>query len=183
MKNAAAAAWRAISRTPEVSLSSRCTRRGRSVEFEAQPVEQRIDMALGVGAALHREAGGLVDDQRPVVAVQHGIAQQRDILRPGARRLAAAAARRRLGQRRHPDRLARRDRVAGAGALAVNPDLPGAQQLFEPSVAEARIMPLEPAVEPPGAVLRPHGDGGDAAHSRALRGRAGAACPSNRAAS
>ena len=77
------------------------------------------------------------------------------------------------------------DRIAGAGALAVDPDLPGAQQLFEPAVAEAGIMPLEPAVEPAGAVLRPHRDGFDAGHfavgvpSR----RVAAACPNNPAAS
>ncbi len=124
-------------------------------------------MAIGIGAALHRKTGGLVDDEHPVVAVQHRVAQQREILRSGARRPAAGFGDGRDGlrQRRHADRLARGDRVAGAGALAIYPDLPGAQQLFEPPVAETRIMPLEPAVEPAGPVLWPYRNGGDPAHT------------------
>ena len=130
--------------------------------LEAQRVEQRVDMALGVGAALDRETGRLVDDNRPIVAIEHGVAQQRGILRPQARH--GRGGWWRLRQRRHPDRLAGRNGIAGAGSLAVDADLAGAQQLFELAVAEPGIVPPEPAVEPPRAVFRPHRYGFDAGH-------------------
>ena len=128
------------------------------LRLETQPVEQRVDMALGVGAALHGEPGRLVDDNGPVVAVKDRVAQQCLIARPGMPR-SRRRGRRRLGQRRHPDRLAGRDRVAGAGALAVDPDLAGAQQFFEVPVAQPRIMPPKPAVEPAGALRFLDNDG------------------------
>jgi hypothetical protein len=42
---------------------------GASGRIEGQRIEQAIEMALGLGAALGREAGGLVDDDRGAIAV------------------------------------------------------------------------------------------------------------------
>ena len=100
-------------------------------------------MASGFGAALHCKAGRLVEHDRRGVAIEHEMAQQPLILRADTAR---RWRRRRLGQRRHPDRLAGADRVTGPGAFAVDPDLAGAQQLFQPAVAQAGIVPPEPAV-------------------------------------
>ncbi len=65
----------------------------------------------------------------------HRVAQQRLVLRADAAApCGGAAALRPSGGTRiaWPGATA----VAGLGALAVDPDLPGAQQLFEPAVAE-----------------------------------------------
>src|SRR5581483_7859236 len=45
------------------------------VAVEAQSVEELVDMAGGVGADLRGEARRLVDDDRPVVAIDHAVAQ------------------------------------------------------------------------------------------------------------
>ena len=105
-------------------------------------------MALGSGAALHREARRLVEDDDLVVAVEDRVACS-IASSAGEHAGAAPAALRAVGasERRDADRLARRHPVAGLGALAVDPDLAGAQQLFEPAMGERRIMPPEPAVE------------------------------------
>ena len=52
------------------------------------------------------------------------------------------------GKRRHAHHLAGLDARVGLGAAAIDPDLAGAQQLLQLAEAEARIMRLEPAVEP-----------------------------------
>src|SRR5437879_2513696 len=102
-------------------------------------------MAPGLGAALHRKPGRLVEYDRRGVAIEHELTQQPLVLRPNP---PDRRRRRWLRQRRHPDRLAGGDGITGVGALAVDPDLPGAQQLFEPAVAERGVMPPEPAIEP-----------------------------------
>ena len=150
-------------------MSSRCTRRGRSADSKRSPSSSASTWrSVLVPPCTARPAGLLTTIAQ---SSRYSTASRSSATSCGRARGAAPARRRRggLGQRRHADRLARRDRVAGAGALAVDPDLPGAQQLFEPAVTEARIMPLEPAVEPAGAILRPHRDGGDAAHCVAVR--------------
>jgi hypothetical protein len=42
---------------------------------EAQPIEQRVDMPIGIGAALDGEPRRLIDHNSPVVAIQHRVAQ------------------------------------------------------------------------------------------------------------
>ena len=61
--------------------------------------------------------------------------------------------------------LPRLQPLARLGALAVDPHLAGAQELFEPAMAEAGEMTLEPAVEPKLGLVFADGDGGDAAHA------------------
>ena len=52
------------------------------LEAETQRIEHRIQMALGVGAALHRQSCGLVEDDEFVVAVDHRALHHLDIARP-----------------------------------------------------------------------------------------------------
>ncbi len=69
---------------------------------------------------------------------------------------------------RVPD-LAGREPGARLGALAVDPDLAGAQQLLQAAVAEAGIMLAEPAVETQLRLLRRDGDGAHRGHDSATR--------------
>src|SRR5204863_4091776 len=112
-----------------------------------------------------RKPGRLIDDDRRRISIEHEAAQHLLVLRSDApRRRWRCRTRRGLGERRHPDRLTRLHRIAGPRALAVDPDLPGAQQPFEPPVVERGVMPAEPAIEPPGAVFRSHRYNVDAGH-------------------
>jgi hypothetical protein len=102
-KNAAALAVRATSRTPLVSLSSRWTSFGR------------------LGKPKLSAPCRLVDDDRRLVAVDDEALRVLDLGRAqGAARGLAGGGRDgdRVG-RRHRDRLAARDAVAGVGLLAV----------------------------------------------------------------
>jgi hypothetical protein len=102
---AATARVRAISSTPEVSLSSRCTRRGFS-SAEAQRLGQPVDMAGLLAAALRRQARRLVQRDDMIVAVDHRGADHLGIGlgRSGARLGGGGGG---LGQRRHAHLLAR----------------------------------------------------------------------------
>ena len=71
----------------------------------------------------------------------------------------AAKWRGQLAQGGNADRLAGSQSITCTGSLAVDPDLPSTQQLFEPAMAERRIMPPEPAVEAEAAVLGCDSDG------------------------
>src|SRR6185437_1041022 len=150
--------------------------------IEAQCVEQPVQMALGVGAALDGKAVRLVDDDEVVVLVQHGAADHLEVARPGRRRLAARRRRADVAQRRDADDLAGSDAIAGLGALAVDAHLAGAQQPLEAAMAEAREMPAEPAVEPELAVGGGDGNGLNAAHRRYGLSCRGSPHPSGRAA-
>ena len=56
------------------------------IAAKAQSIEQAVDMACRVAAALYREARRLVEHDRVVVAMDDVIAQRRIVLRPGAGR-------------------------------------------------------------------------------------------------
>ena len=60
--------------------------------------------------------------------------------------------------------------MARLDAMAIDPDLTGPEQLFEPAMRERREPALEPAVEPELGFCRRDGDGADAAH-RLMRKR------------
>jgi hypothetical protein len=124
-------------------------------------------MARGSGPALHRKACRLVDDDDIVVTVQHQALDEFFVVRPHLRR-AFRRLRHGCGQRRHAHALAGRDPVACIRALAVEPDLPGAQELFQPAMTEFGEMPLEPAVEADFGVLGRHRQDLDAAHGGIL---------------
>ena len=92
---------------------------------------------------------------------------------PRARWAASAGAAARLPasrspKRRHADDLARRTRSRGLGALAVEADLAGAQQLLQPAMAEAGEMPLEPAVEADLGIIGRDRDGLNLSHAANL---------------
>ena len=131
--------------TPEVSRSSRCTRRGR-FEPLAPGGQQPVDVAVGLGAALHGEARRLVQRQHVVVLVEHQAAHERAVAARRAPR--AAPSWRRVGQRRHAHLRAGGQPRLGLGARAVDADLAAAGQLLDLDVAQVRPAPPEPAVEP-----------------------------------
>src|SRR6516162_7834243 len=129
---------------------------GPLVRAKAQRVKQPVEMALGAAAALDGETGRLVQHDHGVVAMQYRVAQHRFVAGRGLpHRLGRR--RRHLVEPRKADRLPRHDPVARTGALAVDPNAPGAQQLFEMSVSQGGVMALEPAIDPNRAVLA--GDG------------------------
>src|ERR1700736_3867589 len=138
VKDAAAETVRAMTRTPLVSLSRRWTRRGRTSEPK-------------------RSASSSPSRCRSV-AVQNRVLQQG---RVAGRRLSRTLWDRRshLLPSRNADGLARYHMVTGAGALAVDPDPPGPQQLFEAPMAERWVVTLEPAVETDRPVLAGNGHG------------------------
>ncbi len=117
-------------------------------------------MALGLGPALHRQPRRLVEDDDRVVAMQDRPLHHRLVGREQPARRHRRRGRRRI-ERRDADRLARGQPVAGLGALAVDPDLPGAQQLFEPAMGQRRVMAPEPAIEAKRPILAVNGHGFD----------------------
>src|SRR5229473_1196428 len=121
------------------------------VGTKTQRIQQPINVPLGPAAALDGETGRLVQHDHRIVAVQHRIPQHGFV----AWRALSRHLRRRCGhlfQSSNTNSLTRLYTVTGAGALAVDPDIPGAQQLFETAMAECRIVTLEPAVETQGDV-------------------------------
>ena len=70
-----------------MSLSSRCTSRGRWPSRVAQHLQHAVEMARGAGAALHRKPHRLVEHQHVVVLVQRDRLEERaGLLRPRWRR-------------------------------------------------------------------------------------------------
>ena len=143
---------------------------GRLRRVEAERVEHRVEVTGDAAAALHRQAGRLVERDHVAVAVDDRRLHHVDIRlvhrRQGAAGRALLAE---IGKWRHADPVAWRQSGAGAGALAVHADLAGAQQFLQAPVPDGWVVPLEPAVEPLGAVLGCDLQGGDAAHVRAPR--------------
>jgi hypothetical protein len=129
---------------------------------EAQRIEHAVEMMRRAGAALHRQARRLVDHQDRFILVQHRGAQFLGIA------LGHRARRGRPGRRgaqwRHAHGLAFRQAQIGLGALAVDPDLAGAQQLLQMAVRDLREMAAEPAVEPKLGLVRGDGAGFNAGH-------------------
>ena len=119
------------------------------LEAEAQRVQHAVDVLVRTAAALHRQSRRLVEHDHVIVAMYHhaldlgGVAIGNRRLRLGSR----------LGRRRirdagrQADRLARLDTVLALGALAVDPDLTGAQQLLQRAVAQFGEVALKPPVE------------------------------------
>ncbi len=94
--------------------------------------------------------------------MEHRLLQHRDVAWPRRRR---GRRRGKIAERRHADKLAAEKPIPGRGALAVDADLSRAQQLFQASVAEARKMPLEPAIDADLGILGGDGDGLNATHA------------------
>ena len=155
---------------PLVSRSSPVDQAGRLGSVEAERAEQPVQVSGDAAPALHRQAGRLVQRDHVGIAVddrrlQHGgIGFIDGWVGPAPRALPVIVA-----ERWHAHPVAGRKAGAGAGALAVHPDLAGAQQLLQAAVAESGVVPPEPAVEPLVAVLRRDLQGGDACHQTMAR--------------
>ena len=142
---------------------------GPPLRLEGERVEQAVDMRGGLGAALRREAGGLVEHQRGIVLVDHHFARERHfILGEGG----ALARRPRVGTHRlgrgHAQHLTGGDAIARADPRAVEPQLPGARPFGDDREAGVGQMPLEPAIDADAVVIGGDGELADGlAHASA----------------
>ena len=123
-----------------------------------QSVEQRVDMNLGLGAALSGEPGRLVEDDRRRIAVDHQLVDEGDFV------LAQRAPLRRgpggapwLG-RWDANLLACLESVAGGRPLAIDAQLAGACPAGHDIEAGVGQIALEPAIEPDAVIIRRHGE-------------------------
>ena len=115
-------------------------------------IEQPVDMARRLGAALGGEAGGLVEDDGGLGLQHHHVLGQRQLFRAERAALARRTVRR-LAARRHADLLPGDEPIVGLGALAVDADLPGASPFADRGEADLGQVPLEPAIEPDPVVI------------------------------
>ena len=76
----------------------------------------------------------------------------------------------RLGQGRHAHLVAGGQARVGLGPRAADPDLAGAQQLLDLSLAQVGPAPLEPTVQPHAVLVRLHRNGEDRLHVNTLPG-------------
>jgi hypothetical protein len=111
----------------------------------APGAEQLVDMVGGLGAALHGQAGRLVQRQDLLVLVQHQRLGEGDVAL-GQRLLLVRIGG--VGQRRHPHLAAGRQLGVGLDPRAVDPHLTRAEQLVELDMVQVRPAALEPAVHP-----------------------------------
>ncbi len=145
---------------------------GPPLGLELERVEQPVDMLEGLGAALRREAGRLVEHDRLRILVDHHLARECGLIvaERGAVRLGLGGAGLDRFGRGHADHLAGGDAIARIGARAVDAELTGARPARDDVEAGVGQMPLEPAIEADAVVV-----GGDAeladvgaAHATAL---------------
>jgi hypothetical protein len=115
--------------------------------------QQLVDVVGGLGAALHGQAGGLVQRQDFLVLVQHQRLGEGDVAL-GQRLLLVRIGR--VGQRRHAHLRAGRQLGVGLHARAVDPHLAGAEQLVELDVVQVGPAALEPAVHANPVLARVH---------------------------
>ena len=127
-------------------------------------------MCGGLGAALGRKAGGLVEHQRGIVLVDHHLARERHFVLGQGR---ALAHRPRVGAHRlgrgHAQHLPGGDTIARADPRAVEPELPGARPFGDDREAGVGQMPLEPAIDADAVVIGRDGELADGvAHASTL---------------
>ena len=133
----------AISSSPEVSLSSRCTS-SRNARLGPRPAQLLDDAEADAAAAVHRDAGRLVDREQVLVLVH-----DRELARRRGRRCRRRSA---TPHRRHAHLVAEREPRVGLGAALVDAHLAGAddavdmglrhalQQLAQQEVVEALAL-------------------------------------------
>jgi hypothetical protein len=134
-----------------------------------QGVEEPVDVAGRAGAALDGEPRGLVEREEVGLLVDHEGADEAGVLETrhppdGTGGGLGRVRRGPLGQRGDADGLAGGEAGAGLDALAVDPELAGAEQLLEGAVGDDGEVLADPAVEPPALLLAPDLAGLDAAH-------------------
>ncbi len=134
------------------------------VLLESEAVEHAVDMGGEAAAALGRQARRLVQHDDVLVHVDDVVLQTAAdlLLRLSAGLLFEVAVHH---LRRQADHLAGGDAVGRLHPLAVEPDLPGAQQLLQPAMGQRRVVPLEPAVDADAVLVM--GDAGGVGHVRA----------------
>src|SRR5580704_3642509 len=127
------------------------------LEAEAQRIKHAVDVPLRARSSLYSEPGRFVQDDDVVVPVDDQPLELRGIVVGDRRNLPRLGRRRGRDPGRQANGLAGLDAILALGALAVDPHLARAQKLLQRAMAQFRIMPLEPAVQPePGFLV---GDG------------------------
>lgn len=131
---------------------------------------EHLDHAVGhPAAAVHGDAGRLVEDQDVVVLVDDGPEHPLD--ERAARRAGARGRRFGLPHRRDPDPVARRDALVGPCALAVHAHLALAEQPVDVRPRDTLQVPDQEVVEPLAVVAFAGFDVANAARGRlACRG-------------
>ncbi len=124
---------------------------------------------------MHGQAVRLVQGHDQVVAVQHQALQ----VARGALidRLGGGRKRRAIRQGRDAHGLAGLQMGRGLDALAVDADLPGAAELFERALGEAREVTAQPAVEADVGLVGGDFAGGDGHEGTAREGQGSALDP------
>ena len=120
-----------------------------------QPVEQAVEVVVGLGPALRCQPGRLGEDKGVRVGVDHHLAHQLGFLR-GQRvhsPLWLKGPRGRSLGRRHADLLPRLDPVARRRALPVEPQLPRPRPSRHDVEAGLGHMALEPTIEADAIVI------------------------------
>ncbi len=135
------------------------TRPLRVLARRRQRAEHAVDMVLGAGAALHGEAGRLVEHQHVVVLVEHDRLQKRAILLR-LRGVFAQLGRLEL-ERRNAQIVAGLDARLRLAALAVHPHLAFADDALDVTERQAGKFRLEETVEPHVVLVGGDGDGLD----------------------
>jgi hypothetical protein len=133
--------------------------------FAAPDLQHVVDVAGNTGAALHRQPGWLVEDEDLVVLVQQHLAQHLRVVLVADRAAGQLALSLAVGiERRNAHHLPGLDARIGLGAAAIDADLAGTQQFLQMTEAEARVVRLEPAVEPHARLAGFHRDLLNAGH-------------------
>ena len=127
-----------------------------------QALQQPIHMPLGAAAALRGEPVRLVEDVELVVLVEDQVAQELRVLVVDLLLDALATSASSGGMRTSLPGLEPR---IGLGPAAVDPHLPGADQLLQMPERHLREMHAEPAVEPHAVFVARDGLLPDAAHA------------------
>ena len=133
-----------------VAVNAMNETRAFTAETVGHVFEHAVDMFLGAGAALHREAKRLVEHEHVLVLVDdHFFDEIAVALRDAERRLQTDAGFFRLAYNGgYADFHAHFQAVVGLRAFGIDPHLPRTQQLLQIAVTDFGEVHAEPAVEP-----------------------------------
>src|SRR5262245_42657398 len=144
--------------------------KSRFYAFLVEPgLQHVIDMTANTRAALHCQTCRLVEDENLWVLIKEHLGKKVAVI------LAAHGARRQWAvafpvdcERGDSDQLASFDAGVGLGPAAIDTYLARSQEFLKLDKTEARIVRLEPAVEPHAGFARFHSDLLHACHFRAF---------------
>ena len=129
--------------------------RAGAVTFD-EGVEQPVDMAEGLAAALRRKPRRLIEHDRVRRLLDHHRACLRLLILGQLAAAGRSLGARRIARRNAQD-LACCEPVVGLCPRAVDPDLPGPRPARDGGEADFGQMTLEPAVQPHTLVILGHG--------------------------